>query len=371
MKTTKYKKHPILNIGALNMPCRMRKSFCGACCCVLVLFATQMTFAGPRFARVDKADFVGPVLGNTAGGCIDLDGDGYGNPGDSGCPNGAATDCNNGDFFINPGRPELCDEVDNNCAGGNNEGFDDGDACFAFDPPGCTPGDAGGCCVTGGTKLCTLDGTGTFCLTGNIHQHEMEGPGGAANCFNGEDDNCDGLTDHADPNCQTAEVCNGFDDDNNGTVDNGFAGLGIPCVVGMGICTRAGTTVCTDDGTGTRCSVNPGNALTEGPIGGARCLDNLDNDCDGLTDINDPNCQGPEKCDGLDNDDNGEIDEAFPDLGQACSPGLGQCQRFGTIVCSPDMFHTFCNVTPGLPEPEGPSGITCNDGIDNDCDGFT
>ncbi|MEK6676828.1 MAG: hypothetical protein AABZ47_14385, partial [Planctomycetota bacterium] len=30
-----------------------------------------------------------------------------------------------------------------------------------------------------------------------------------------------------------------------------------------------------------------------------------------------------------------------------------------------------CNVTPGLPEPEGPSGITCNDGIDNDCDGFT
>ncbi len=48
--------------------------------------------------------------------CNDSDGDGYGNPGDSSCPNGSATDCNDNDRSINPGAAENCtDGIDNNC----------------------------------------------------------------------------------------------------------------------------------------------------------------------------------------------------------------------------------------------------------------
>lgn len=48
--------------------------------------------------------------------CMDVDGDGYGSPGDAACPNGAATDCNDGNNAINPGATENCtDTIDNDC----------------------------------------------------------------------------------------------------------------------------------------------------------------------------------------------------------------------------------------------------------------
>jgi sugar lactone lactonase YvrE len=49
--------------------------------------------------------------------CTDIDGDGYGNPGSSGCANGSAQDCNDGNSSINPGASEVCDSVDNDCDG--------------------------------------------------------------------------------------------------------------------------------------------------------------------------------------------------------------------------------------------------------------
>ncbi|MEK6675477.1 MAG: putative metal-binding motif-containing protein [Planctomycetota bacterium] len=54
--------------------------------------------------------------GSVNAGCIDTDGDGYGNPGSGACPNGAAVDCNNNNAAINPGATELCnDTLDNDC----------------------------------------------------------------------------------------------------------------------------------------------------------------------------------------------------------------------------------------------------------------
>ncbi|RJQ47630.1 MAG: hypothetical protein C4538_05005, partial [Nitrospiraceae bacterium] len=55
---------------------------------------------------------------SAAAACTDNDADGYGNPGDPSCPNGAATDCNDTKSYINPGRPDTnCNGVDDNCNG--------------------------------------------------------------------------------------------------------------------------------------------------------------------------------------------------------------------------------------------------------------
>ncbi|MEK6677476.1 MAG: putative metal-binding motif-containing protein [Planctomycetota bacterium] len=299
--------------------------------------------------------------------CVDNDGDGYGSPADAMCTF-PQLDCNDNNALINPGRPERCDNVDNNCSGANNEGFDVGNACEVVDPPGCMVGDPAGCCVTGGTLVCRDDGLGTRCLTGAITMRAPEGPGGAANCFDLVDNDCDGAVDHADVTCRTAEVCNGFDDDFDGTIDDGFPGLAANCSVGAGVCERMGIRVCNAGGNGTLCSASPGPAGSES--GDAKCSDGLDNDCDGLVDLNDPNCQGAEQCDGIDNNNNGTVDEGFAGLGSPCSVGIGQCLRNGIVVCSADHTQTTCSVSPGLGSAEGPSGATCSDGVDNDCDGL-
>ena len=58
------------------------------------------------------------------GACNDNDGDGYGNPGDASCPNGAETDCDDDNAAVNPGATEgppgdlTCgDGLDNDCDG--------------------------------------------------------------------------------------------------------------------------------------------------------------------------------------------------------------------------------------------------------------
>jgi hypothetical protein len=49
--------------------------------------------------------------------CADADGDGYGNPGDSTCPAGPETDCDDGNPAVNPGAIEIGDGIDNDCNG--------------------------------------------------------------------------------------------------------------------------------------------------------------------------------------------------------------------------------------------------------------
>jgi len=48
--------------------------------------------------------------------CTDLDGDGYGSPGDASCPHGAATDCNDSNAAVNPGATEIPGNgIDDDC----------------------------------------------------------------------------------------------------------------------------------------------------------------------------------------------------------------------------------------------------------------
>jgi hypothetical protein len=370
-----------------------------------VLFAAVAltVLAIPAYAQL------APVKPGTGGlrlsACHDVDGDGYGNPGDASCANGSAPDCNDGDPAIHPGAAEVCNGVDDDCNGFVDEGFaltresansatddchdgldNDGDGktdlddpdcvasvCYFTSPSGCSLGDAGGCCRTGGDSVCTADGSGVVCqllpgATQKIWSPEPSGLPSDASCFDGQDNNCDGLTDHQQPACQTAELCDGFDNDGDGLIDEDFS-LNALCTVGTGSCQAKGHTVCSSDKSTTVCTAVAGTPGVEGPAGSASCHDGKDNDCDGLIDLADPNCQSAEKCDGLDNDGDGLIDEDFKDLLASCSVGVGACATSGHKVCRADGTGTICDAVAGLASPEGPSGATCSDGIDNDCDG--
>jgi hypothetical protein len=141
---------------------------------------------------------------------------------------------------------------------------------------------------------------------------------------------CDGGEATCEPlQAPVDERCNGIDDNCDGQTDEPFA-LGEACDDGIGLCAGRGVTVCAADGLGTQC---------------AR---------DGLM-------PSDERCDGLDNDCDGQTDETF-DLGGDCTSGAGACARAGQITCTADGAGTRCDAVPGEPEIE-----RC-DGLDNDCD---
>ena len=82
-----------------------------------------------------------------------------------------------------------------------------------------------------------------------------------------------------------------------------------------------------------------------------------------MTCQNDTPGNGIELCNGLDDNCDGNTDEAFPTLGQACDgPDADECAS-GTVVCAPDLAGVVCVGDVAKTE-------ICN-GIDDDCDGDT
>lgn len=73
-----------------------------------------------------------------------------------------------------------------------------------------------------------------------------------------------------------------------------------------------------------------------------------------------------EICDGDDNDCNGATDEAFPDLGQVCEAGVGECKRTGNQVCGADGLEAVCNAIAAAPTT---TEELCGGDPDEDCDG--
>jgi hypothetical protein len=104
-------------------------------------------------------------------GCVDNDGDGYGSQCDPG------SDCDDADDTVYEGADELCDGVDNDCD-------DDIDEDFQVGMP-CTVGD--GECQADGFLACAADGSGTMC-------DAM--PTGDPEVCDGEDNDCDGTIDN-------------------------------------------------------------------------------------------------------------------------------------------------------------------------------
>lgn len=281
---------------------------------------------------------------------------------------------------------EVCNGLDDDCDGLIDEDFPDkGTAC--------NDGQFGICLGTG-ERVCTADGTGTRC--------EITHPGSspADEICNGLDDNCNGLIDEGTV-CETcvpqAEVCDGLDNDCNNVVDDNLVDTGQPCGLSLGTC-EPGVTVC-----------NAGHLECDGAVPPSTELCNgFDDNCDGVVDgITRPCYGGPEGtagvgvcragtslctavpdsgqeswgecvgqvlpsaevCDGLDNDCNGQTDDAVSDgqgheTGQECCRfadkcGVGQC-TFGQYACAGSIV--VCD------GGQGPTAERC-DGIDNDCNG--
>ena len=83
------------------------------------------------------------------------------------------------------------------------------------------------------------------------------------------------------------------------------------------------------------------------------------------TSCSDDPVDAAELCNGQDDDCDGETDEDWPEVGGACEITDGPCIGAGTIVCAADLEGTTC-----AGEVQSGSAEVCN-GLDDDCDGNT
>ena len=199
------------------------------------------------------------------------------------------------------------------------------------------------------------------------------------------------------------EICDGIDNDCDWGVDEGFD---------EDDCEEKCSYTWTNNGGSLNCCGDDANEDDPYQTEELRCEDGHDNDCDGLIDLNDPECvictpgktkpcpkqngvcagssetctaqgewpgcndttyaawslnyENPEtSCDGMDNDCDGEIDDNF--TFENCQP---KCEYYGYIWTNNNGTLNCCGNDANEDDPYQLEELSCEDGHDNDCDGL-
>ncbi len=263
----------------------------------------------------------------------DADGDGYGDPYSRAraceAPAGyvaAFTDCNDGEASVYPGATEYCDGYDNDCNGSVDDGASTGATWYAdFDGDG-----YGNSAVT--VVSCTQP-TGYVLSGGDCSDVDASVNGGQTEYCDGVDNDCDGNVDEGD----AADAYTWYTDtDGDGYGDSASA---------VSSCTQP-----------------PGTVL-------------FDNDCDDSDVSVSP--VGVEYCDGLDNNCDGDVDEdsaanASTWYRDGDSDGYGDSASGTTVACDlPAGYSASSDECDDGNSNIHPTGTELCDGVDNDCDGNT
>jgi RHS repeat-associated protein len=213
-----------------------------------------------------------------------------------------------------------------------------------------------------GTGACARDGL-TACVLGDVRDSCVPGPAAPSDTScDAVDDDCDGAMDDDYPvhgticgiglcsasgseRCVGGQVidtclpgaalatdamCDGLDENCNGSTDEDFAPVTIAC--GVGACQRSVVLQC-----------------VAGSVVGPSCVP-------GEAELSDISCNGS------DDDCDGTSDEDYP--GQSSTCGVGACVAGGALSCVDGTTLDSC-----VPGAAAASDTSC-DGIDDDCDGI-
>jgi len=320
----------------------------------------------------------------------DADGDGFGNASNStqACsvpPSyvANATDCNDGSASTHPGATEVCDSVDNNCAGGVDEGL--ATQSWYRDADGDSYGN-----TSVSTQNCRQP-SGYVSNASDCNDGASSIRPGASEACDGADNNCNGSVDEGVTSTWYRDV----DGDGYGYLTNtaqacsapmGYVASASDCNDGSASTHPGATEVC--DGVDNNCTGGADEGLTT-----QTWYRDADGDGYGNTSASTQNCRQPsgyvsnasdcndgasnvrpgaaETCDGADNNCNGSVDEGVmltwyrdtdgdgygysTSTTQACSPPAGY------VAISTDCHDGFATVHPGASE-------VC-DYLDNNCNG--